>query len=78
MKSAVLILIMGLAIYSGEERSCGDCCDQLQKKGKTPRFEVASGSKHSITDKECRLIDEWLNRKNMGHFMRNHMNSLQP
>lgn len=78
MKTALLMLFMALAFNSGGERNCREYCALIHKKGKITRYEEASGLKHSITDRECKLIDEWLNRKNIGHFLKNHMNSKQP
>lgn len=72
------MLFMGLAFNSSGERSCRECCVHIYKKGNPTRYEEASGLKHSITEKECKLIDEWLNRKNIGHFLKNHINLKQP
>lgn len=74
MKKALFLLIIGLAFNSCEEKPWDGPCRQFHhKEGKECRLEKAEGTEHSLYDKSCNPIDEWLNRESMGRFLKNHI-----
>lgn len=39
--------------------------------------EPAGHTRHFITDHDCHIIKEWLDRKSVGHFIRKHISAIQ-
>ncbi|SDM92887.1 hypothetical protein SAMN05421813_12918 [Daejeonella rubra] len=71
MRRALLILFLGLVTYSCEEKCCFK--QQYSREELQPDLKITQQSKHSVTNKNCNLMLEWLNRKNIGHFLKNHI-----
>jgi len=68
------MLIIGLLFNVCGENLCSESC-----KGESDKDEISliidyqTDSRHSISESKCHFINEWLNRKSMGHFLKNHI-----
>jgi hypothetical protein len=75
MKRALLILFIGLASKPCGEKHCFK--SQFSIEEFKSELKITQQTKHAAVNKNCNLIIEWLNRKNIGHFLKNHI-SLEP
>jgi hypothetical protein len=74
MKSLLCILLFSLIFNACGESLCdGSSSEEISKAkiSKTPDYQPKK--KHALTESKCNLLDEWINRKSMSHFLKNHI-----
>ena len=73
MKKALIILVLGLTFNACEHNACDYTCSMehldIKKDLNNIRPEKVS---HSFINNDCDIMNEWLNRKSLGSFMKNH------
>jgi hypothetical protein len=70
MRRALLILFLGLASHSCDQKYC--LKQVCIKEFKSINLKTLQ-AKRIIDKKECKLMNEWLDRESMGHFLKNHI-----
>lgn len=72
MKSLLCILLFSMIF-----NACGESlCDEPEEidQAEIQKMTVEQpNKKHAITESKCHLLNEWLNRKSIGHFFKNHI-----
>ncbi|MDP2413734.1 hypothetical protein [Daejeonella sp.] len=74
MKSLLCILLFSLIFNACCESLCDEPGSEEINKAENPKMiDHQPNKKHAITESKCHLLNEWLNRKSMGHFLKNHI-----
>lgn len=74
MKKALIVLIWGLIFNACEQNTCNHSLNSEYLEIKDD-FILKNSEKgaHFFTESNCHIINEWLNRKSMGDFFKNHI-----
>ncbi|MCF8452521.1 MAG: hypothetical protein K9G42_04915 [Pedobacter sp.] len=74
MKSLLCILLFSLIFNACCEILCDEQgSEEIDKAKNSKMTKHQSNKKHAMTEIKCHLLDEWINRKSMGHFLKNHI-----
>ncbi len=74
MKSLLCILLFSLIFNACGESLCDEPgSEEIDKAKNSKAADYHPNKKHAITESKCHLLDEWINRKSMGHFLKNHI-----
>jgi|GEM_PF-2732886 len=74
MKSLLFMLIFSLFFNSCGESLCTESGTEEMGIGEISKMtKYSSSSRHVITENNCHLINEWLNRKSISHFIKKHI-----
>jgi hypothetical protein len=74
MKSSLCILLFSLIFNACGESLCYEPGSEETSKAKNPKtVDYQPNKKHAIKESKCHLLNEWINRKSMGHFLKNHI-----
>lgn len=74
MKSLLCILLISIIFNACDESLCDEPYSEEINKAKNHKVaDYQPNKKHAITESKCQLLDEWINRKSMGHFLKNHI-----
>ena len=73
MKSLLCILLFSLIFNACGESLCDEPdSEKIEKAENRKMIDYQLNKKHAITESKCHLLNEWLNRKSIGHFLKNH------
>ncbi len=70
MRRALLSLFLGMASHSCDQKYC--LKQVCIKEIKSIHLKTLQ-AKRIVDQKECKLMNEWLDRENIGHFLKNHI-----
>lgn len=74
MKSLLCILLFSLIFNACGENLCDEPGSEEIYKAENPGIiDHQPNKKHEITENKCNLLNEWINRKSMSHFLKNHI-----
>lgn len=74
MKSLLCILLFSFIFNACGESLCDEPNSEKINKAESPKtIDYQPIKKHAITESKCHLLNEWINRKSMGHFLKNHI-----
>jgi len=68
-----------MLIFSLIFKVCGESLSSVSGKGGTVKEEInliiynQPDNRHAILESECHIMNEWLNRKSMGNFIKTHI-----
>lgn len=74
MKSLLCILLFSLIFNACGESLCYEPgTDGIDQAEILKMNEGQPDKKHAVTESKCHLLNEWLNRKSIGNFLKNHI-----
>jgi hypothetical protein len=74
MKSLLCILLFSLIFNACGESLCDESgSEEISKAENFKTADYQPNKKHALTESKCNLLDEWINRKSIGHFLKNHI-----
>lgn len=68
-----------MLLFSLLFNACGDSLcyepvtEEIDKAKISKMIDYQLNKKHALAESKCHLMDEWLNRKSMSHFIKNHI-----
>lgn len=72
----ILIFSMGSA-FSYESSMTASDSKLIQEKVAITVNESDADTRHFITDHDCHIIQEWLDRRSVGHFIKKHFTTVR-
>lgn len=74
MKSLFCLLLFSLIFNACCESLCDETgSEEISKAKNSKKADYQPNKKHALAESKCNLLDEWINRKSMGHFLKNHI-----